>query len=101
MGSPISFRTHMPVPINGKQLGKDVETLRPANPAACLFGYLNWHFDETNLLLYRQPGWIRALVKSFLRYWLDVPFRFKSRKDRRLTLGNALVGSLRLELKKT
>ena len=99
-GSPTGFRTHMPVPINGKQLGKDVETMRPANPAACLFGYLNWHFDETNLLLYRQPGWIRALVKTFLRYWLDVPFRFKSRKDRRLTLGNALVGSLRLELKK-
>ena len=33
------------------------------------------------------------------RYWLDWPFRFTSRKDRRLTLGNALAGGLRLALK--
>lgn len=97
-GSPTGFRTHMPVPIDGKPLGKDVETLRFASPAASLFGYLNWHFDETYILLYRAPGWWWHLVKSLARYWFDWPFRFKSRKDRRLTLGNALVGGLRLKM---
>lgn len=97
-GSPTGYRTHMPLPLNGRALGKDVETLRFASPAASLFGYLNWHFDETYILLFRQKGWLWHLTKSLARYWFDWPFRFKSRKDRRLTLGNALVGGLRLEL---
>lgn len=97
-GSPTGYRTHMPLPVDGKKLGKDVETLRFASPAASLFGYLNWHFDETYILLFRAPFWWWHLAKSLARYWLDWPFRFKSRKDRRLTLGNALLGGLRLVL---
>ncbi len=97
-GSPTGFRTHMPLPLDGKRLGKDVRSLRFASPAASLFGYLNWHFDETYLLLFRAPGWMLHLAKSLARYWLDWPFRFTSRKDRRLTLGNALAGGLRLAL---
>lgn len=97
-GSPTGFRTHMPLPIDGKRLGKDVETLRFSSPAASLFGYLNWHFDETYIMLFRAPGWWWHLTKSLARYWFDWPFRFKSRKDRRLTLGNALLGGLRLAL---
>lgn len=97
-GSPQGYRTHMPLPIDGRKLGKDVETLRFASPAASLFGYLNWHFDETYIVLFRTPGWWWHLTKSLARYWFDLPFRFKSRKDRRLTLGNALVGGLRLAL---
>ncbi len=97
-GSPTGFRTHMPSPIDGRPLGRDVETLRYASPAASLFGYLNWHFDETYMLLFRQKGWWWHLAKSLARYWLDWPFRFRSGKDRRLTLGNALAGGLRLAL---
>jgi 3-oxosteroid 1-dehydrogenase len=99
-GSPTGYRTHMPLPMDGKILGKDVETLRFASPAASLFGYLNWHFDETYIMLFRAPGWWWHLTKSLARYWLDLPFRFKSRKDRRLTLGNALVGGIRMALNK-
>ncbi len=97
-GSPTGYRTHMPLPIDGRALGDDVATLRFASPAACLFGYLNWHFDETYILLFRAKGWQWHLAKSWLRYWLDLPFRLKSRKDRRLTLGNALAGGLRMAL---
>jgi 3-oxosteroid 1-dehydrogenase len=97
-GSPTGYRTHMPLPIDGKKLGRDVETLRFASPAASLFGYLNWHFDETYIMLFRAPGWWWHLTKSLARYWFDWPFRFKSRKDRRLTLGNALLGGLRLAI---
>jgi 3-oxosteroid 1-dehydrogenase len=89
----------MPLPIDGRKLGKDVETLRYASPAASLFGYLNWHFDETYIILFRAPGWWWHLTKSLARYWFDWPFRFRSGKDRRLTLGNALAGGLRLALK--
>lgn len=99
-GSPTGYRTHMPLPMDGKVLGKDVETLRFASPAASLFGYLNWHFDETYIMLFRAPGWRWHLIKSLARYWFDLPFRFRSRKDRRLTLGNALVGGIRMALNK-
>jgi 3-oxosteroid 1-dehydrogenase len=99
-GSPTGYRTHMPLPLDGRKLGKDVRTLRFASPAASLFGYLNWHFDETYILLFRAPGWPWHLAKSLMRYWFDWPFRFTSRKDRRLTLGNALAGGLRMALNK-
>jgi 3-oxosteroid 1-dehydrogenase len=97
-GSPQGYRTHMPLPIDGKALGSEVRSLRFASPAACLFGFLNWHFDETYIMLFRRKGWWRHLAKSWARYAFDWPFRFTSTKDRRLTLGNALVGGLRLAM---
>ena len=97
-GSPTGFRTHLPQPLDGKPLGKDVRTQRFPSPAASLFGYLNWHFTETYQLLYRSPGWMTSLARNLARYWFDWPFRFTSRKDRRLTLGNALTGALRMAL---
>ncbi|MFC4593119.1 FAD-binding protein [Sphingobium tyrosinilyticum] len=97
-GSAQGYRTHLPLPISGKPLGNEVRSLRFASPAASLFGYINWHFTETSELLYRTKGWIKNLAVSMARYWLDLPFRLTSRKDRRLTLGNALTGGLRMAL---
>lgn len=97
-GSPTGFRTHLPLPLDGKPLGKDIRTQRFPSPAASLFGYLNWHFTETYQLLYRSKGWMLSLARNMARYWFDWPFRFTSRKDRRLTLGNALTGALRMAL---
>lgn len=97
-GSPGGFRTHLPLPIDGRPLGADIRTQRFPSPAASLFGYLNWHFTETYELLYRSKGWMTNLARNLARYWFDWPFRFTSRKDRRLTLGNALTGALRMAL---
>lgn len=97
-GGAAGFRTHLPLPLDGKALGKDIKTQRFASPAASLFGYLNWHFDETYALLYRAKGWQWMLAKNLAKYWFDLPFRFTSSKDRRLTLGNTLTGGLRLAL---
>lgn len=97
-GSAKGFRTHLPLPLDGKPLGGDIRTQRFPSPAASLFGYLNWHFDETYALLYRSKGWRTMLMRNMAKYWFDWPFRFTSRKDRRLTLGNALTGGLRLAL---
>ena len=97
-GSPAGFRTHLPLPLDGRPLGADLRTQRFPSPAASLFGYLNWHFTETYELLYRSKGWMSNLVRNLARYWFDWPFRFTSRKDRRLTLGNALTGALRMAL---
>ncbi|GLT02395.1 3-ketosteroid-delta-1-dehydrogenase [Sphingobium jiangsuense] len=97
-GSAQGFRTHLPLPLDGRPLGADIRTQRFPSPAASLFGYLNWHFTETYQLLYRSKGWMKSLAVNMARYWFDWPFRFTSRKDRRLTLGNALTGGLRMAL---
>lgn len=97
-GSAGGFRTHLPLEFDGRKLGKDVKTQRFPSPAASLFGYLQWTFAETHQLLYRTKGWVKGLVVNMAKYWFDWPFRFTSRKDRRLTLGNALTGALRTAL---
>lgn len=98
-GSTTGYRTHLPELFDGTLLGDDLKTQRMPSPAASLFGYLQWTFAETYELLYRTKGWLRHLVINITKYWLDWPLRFTSRKDRRLTLGNALTGGLRLALK--
>jgi len=97
-GSAKGYRTHLPEMFDGKLLGDDIKSQRFPSPAASLFGYLQWTFSETYELLYRTKGWFKHLVVNLANYWLDWPFRFTSRKDRRLTLGNALTGALRLAL---
>jgi len=94
-GSTRGYRTHLPLQFDGRLLGNDLKTQRFPSPAASLFGYLQWTFAETYELLYRTKGWFKHLVVNMAKYWLDWPFRFTSRKDRRLTLGNALTGGLR------
>jgi 3-oxosteroid 1-dehydrogenase len=97
-GSVTGFRTHLPELLDGRALGADLKTQQFPSPAASLFGYLNWTFAETYQLLYRTKGWFTDLVFNMGKYWLDWPFRFSSRKDRRLTLGNALTGGIRIAL---
>jgi 3-oxosteroid 1-dehydrogenase len=94
-GSPTGYRTHLPLEFDGRLLGDCVRTQRFPSPAASLFGYLQWTFAETYQLLYRTKGWFTHLCVNMAKYWFDWPFRFRSRKDRRLTLGNALTGALR------
>lgn len=97
-GSPTGYRTHLPFSLSGRPLGDEIRTMRYASPAASLFGFLNWNFDETETLLFRKPGWWFIIVRNLARYYLDLPFRLTSGKDRRLTLGNALMGGLRIAL---
>ncbi|QJB68788.1 FAD-binding protein [Parasphingorhabdus halotolerans] len=97
-GSPTGYRTHLPLPMKGKYTDPSIRTLRHPSPAASLFGYINWDIGEAYTFLYRPKGWWMTLVKMLSKYWLDLPFRFTSDKDRRLTQGNALVGGLRLAL---
>lgn len=97
-GSVSGYRTHLPETFDGTLLGGDLKTQRFPSPAASLFGYLNWTFAETYELLYRSKGWFKHLAINMAKYWFDWPLRFTSRKDRRLTLGNALTGGLRTAL---
>jgi len=97
-GGKPGWRTHMPVEIDGRVLGEDVQILRPASKAASLFGRINWTLMEAHYMLNRPAGWIKVFLKILWRYYGDVAQRLRTPRDRFLTLGNALVGRLRISL---
>jgi 3-oxosteroid 1-dehydrogenase len=101
-GSRDGYRTHLPLSFHAREMDKAAfDTMQRASPAASLWGRINWLFSETYLALYRPPGWWKTIGRVMASYWLDLPQRFKSPRDRRLTLGTALLGWLRNALDRT
>lgn len=99
-GGKTAFRSHDVVPIQGQLLGADLLKQRPQHPAAQFFGKINWTVDETGPLLFRLPGWKKIVFRLFARYYLDFPWRLKSKRDRFLTLGSALAARLKMSMDK-
>lgn len=92
-GGKTGFRTHSPMPMHARHLGDMFEKLR-ATPAQSTANGISITFTEGRKFLTQAPGWKLTLAKMLLRYYLDIPSRLKGKRDRRLTLGNALVGRL-------
>lgn len=99
-GGKTGWRTHFPRELHGRALGSAVNLIREESPAASLFGKINWTVAETQALLHRPPGWLWTATKMVLRYLLDIPQRLHSSRDRFLSLGNAIIGHLKLALDK-
>lgn len=94
-GARRGWRTHFPVAFDGRRLGPEVNLIREASPAASFLGKINWTLEETHFLLHRMPGWRWAFLKMLWRYYGDLHQRLRSPRDRYLTLGNAIIGSLK------
>lgn len=85
---------------NARELGRDLKNLHIAPGGGnAIMGRYNITIVEAHDMLTRAPGWMMILVKRMIRYWLDISWRRKSKRSRDLTMGLALVGSLRLSLK--
>ena len=97
-GGKTAFRSHDAVPIDARALGTNFLQQRAQHPAAQFFGKINWTVDETGPLLFRTPGWKRIVLRLFFRYYTDLPWRFRSARDRFLTLGSALAARLKLSM---
>lgn len=93
-------RALVPREIDGKELGEDYDQLRPPFGAFMLFDRYSLDLAQAFVLSARQPGWRRTAAAIVLKYWLDVPWRLRTRRDRRATMGNALIGAMRRELKR-
>jgi 3-oxosteroid 1-dehydrogenase len=96
-GSREGFRTHLiPTATPSSLLSRAAfDTMQRASPAASLFGRINWRLNETYIVLFRPKGWQKTIGEVVARYWLDFPQRFRSPRDRRLTMATALLGRLR------
>jgi 3-oxosteroid 1-dehydrogenase len=97
-GGKMGFRTHDPVPLDGRRLGDDLARMRAPSPATIFLNRISWVVEETHPLLFRPKGWWKTLLRVLWRYYGDVGQRLRSSRDRFLTLGNALVGRFKLSL---
>lgn len=80
--------------VDGYRLGDRFHLLREQFTRFKLFNRYSMDFDEANTIASRGPGWVLTLLRVIGRYWVDLPARFKSRRDRWLSLGGALLGAL-------
>ena len=89
-------RCHEALPFHGRVLpDAELLALRPQHPQTALFGKIGWTPSESLILQARGPGWKKVAFDMVSRYLLDLPWRLRSLRDRRLVLGGALVGALR------
>lgn len=94
-GAKSGYRTLDPIPFNAAELGDDFADMRPPQPGTLIGGRVAMTAGEAHTMLTKERGWIALLLKRMAKYWLDLPWRFRSKRDRRLTLGSALIGALR------
>jgi len=90
-GGKDGWRTLDPVPFNAGKLGKKFMELREPHPQT-VFGGFTITIPEASRLITRAKGWQFIILKQMILYKLDLPMRLKTKKHRRLTAGNALVG---------
>jgi 3-oxosteroid 1-dehydrogenase len=91
-GGKAGGRSLEPDPFSGRQLGDDFALLRPSHPQEMVLGKIAITAAEAHSLV---GGNMWIAMRRLLAYQLDIPARMRSRRDNRLTLGNALIGRLR------
>lgn len=88
-------RTMDPRDFSAAKLGLEaLEQVRPTNPGQLILGRMGINAFEARTLLAKEGGANWVLMKIMLRYFLDYPWRWKSKRDRRLTGGQALIAGL-------
>lgn len=99
-GGKPGYRTMEPAQFDASLLGDALAQQRPPYPGTLLLGRLAMGQVDAHTMLCRTPGWIGLFLKLVARYWLDFSWRRKTRRDRHMRLGQALVGSLRHALQR-
>lgn len=94
-GGKPGYRTMEPVEFDAARLGEEFGRQRDPFKGTQLMGRVSMNQVEAHVLFTRAPGWIMLTLRMMLRYWFDFSWRRRSSRDRRLTLGQALVASLR------
>jgi 3-oxosteroid 1-dehydrogenase len=97
-GSRPGGRALEPKNFDASLLGDEFLKMREQNYQMLIMKRIFMTVYEARTMLCRTPGWIGITMKLMAKYWLDIPWRFKSRRDRNLAMGNALVGMLRRSL---
>jgi 3-oxosteroid 1-dehydrogenase len=97
-GSRTGGRCIEPVSFHAGCLGDEFLNMRAQNPQMLIMNRIFMTVFEARTLLTHGSGWIALTMKLMARYWFDQPWRLKSKRDRNLAMGNALIGMLRRSL---
>ena len=89
-GAKKGYRTLDPAPVQADILGDAFFDMRPPHPQT-IFGGFTITMNEARTVITRASGWQWLMFKLTAAYWLDIPFRLKTKRARRLALGNALI----------
>jgi 3-oxosteroid 1-dehydrogenase len=87
-----------PLPYDARELGDDFLNMNIQHRQVRVLGMMGYTNIEGAVLLSKSPGWFKLIVRLAAQYFSDLPWRFRSRRSRRLTMGNALIGRLRKSL---
>lgn len=80
---------------DGRKLGDDVYLMREQFTRFKLMNRYTMDFGEAFGIASQGPGWKSLLLRVLWRHWSDVSGRRRSRRDRALSLGGALIAPLR------
>ncbi|GAA4883834.1 FAD-binding protein [Ferrimonas pelagia] len=94
-GGMPGYRSMDPKPFNAAKLGAEFHNLREPSPGTLMMGRMSLGMKEARILMCRGKGWLKVTLQILWRYYKDLRWRGKSKRDRYLCLGNALVGALR------
>lgn len=94
----LSGRALFPREIDGSELGEAFFQLRDTVPAFKLLNRYALDLAQSFTLAARPRGWRLEAARIVAKYWMDLRWRRMTHRDRRLTLGSALVGRLRRAL---
>ena len=97
-GSKPGGRALDPKNFDARLLGDEFLKMRENAPQQQILGRIAMTIPEARISLARTPGWIKVMMRLFFKYAFDIPWRFKSKRDRNLAMGNGLVGMLRRSL---
>lgn len=98
VGAAPGGRSIDPLPYSAHELGDDFLDMQDNHVQTKVMGMMGYTNIEGAVLLSKAPGWFRLVLKLAFDYFADIPGRLKSKKSRRLTMGNALIGRLRRSL---
>ena len=94
-GGKAGARSLQPAAVDARELGAEFERQREPFKSTLVLGRIAMDQVEAHTLFARSAGWIRLTIKLLWNYWTDFAWRQRTWRDRRLTLGQGLVGSLR------
>ena len=97
-GGKPGARSVEPTSFDARLLGDEFDRMREPAVQVLMMKRIAMTVLEARILLCRSPGWGKLTARLMGGYWLDIGGRLKSKRDRRLALGNALIGMLRLSL---
>lgn len=98
-GGKAGGRSLDPLPIDRGRVGSDYWQQRKPAFTGVGLGFTVTAREAHTLLDFNWKSWL-LIARRLLVYYLDIPSRLRGYQDRRLTLGQALVGRLRRALAK-